>query len=580
MNQRVRSIFLIIASALLVSTSNAQFSFRSTMDGVQSGTNVPGTGTAYGTFSQDFKTLTYQVTIAHLTGPITGSHFHIAPSGSIVQPITFIGNTAIGTWSNIPDSLLRYFIKGKIYINVHTSAHPAGEIRGTLNPQQFLFTVNLNGTQAGTPSTGRGTGYVIWTDSTGAGVPNTLLYSVTIAGLNGNFTGSHFHVLPSGSIVHPIAFTDSTAIGSWSGYPDSIITLLLHGKVYVNVHSTVNPGGEIHGAVVPVGEVPFVAAIDGAQSGTNSLGKGTAYAVLTEDMASIRFSATYARLSAALSGSHFHTATNGGIIQPVTFTANSTFGDWIGFSDINLQDLFRGRVYMNLHTANFPAGEIRGTFKYYDGTFTTRLNGPNAGTTSTGTGTAWAHFGGTTDSSFYQVTFAGLADTYSGSHFHIAPAGSVVKPIVTPDSTTGSGGWAMADSLVVALLRNQIYVNIHSKTFPAGDIRGTMVFGSGAIAEVRQVSAVVPASYALEQNYPNPFNPSTTINFSLSKQGLVTLSIYNILGQRVAVLVNEIRPAGTYTATFDARDLASGMYIYRLTSGAGISLSKKMLLLK
>jgi hypothetical protein len=571
---------VLVGCVLLVSTSRAQFSIRSVINGAQSGTTATGTGTAFGTFTPDFKNLTYQVTVSNLSGPITGSHFHISPSGSIVKPITFVGNTATGTWSDIPDSLLQYFVKGKVYINVHTSAHPAGEIRGAVLPQQFLFTVDLNGTQSGTSSTGRGTGYVFFGDTTGGGVPNSMFYAITIAGLNGNFTGSHFHALPGGSIVHPITFTDSTAIGAWSGYPDSMLTLLLHGKLYVNVHSSIAPAGEIRGAVLPVGEMPFIASIDGAQSGTASSGKGTAYAILNPALSTIRYAATYARLSAALTGSHFHTATTGGIIQPVTFTANSTAGTWTGFSDVNLQDLLRGRVYLNIHSTAFPTGEIRGGLKYYDGTFTTILNGVNAGTSSTGTGTAWVHFAATTDTSFYQVTFAGLADVYTGSHFHISPKGSIVKPIVTADSATGSEAWGMADSLDAALMRNQIYVNVHSKTFPAGDIRGTMTFGPGVVTRVRQSAGSLPSSFSLGQNYPNPFNPSTTITFTLSAPDVVSLTVFNILGQKIATLVNEKRPAGTFVVAFDAGSMATGVYMYRLTAGSGLSMVKKMTLVK
>ncbi len=89
----------------------------------------------------------------------------------------------------------------------------------------------------------------------------------------------------------------------------------------------------------------------------------------------------------------------------------------------------------------------------------------------------------------------------------------------------------------------------------------------------------LPTKYELMQNYPNPFNPTTTINYSVAKQGLVTLNVYNMLGQRVATLVNKVQNTGRYSVNFDALKLASGVYLYRIQSG-NFSLTKKMILLK
>ena len=580
MKRPSRFSIVLFIGALLASTALAQLSIRSSLDGTQAGTAAVGTGTAFGTFSADLKTLSYQITVANLTGPITGAHFHFGPTGGVVTPITFIGNTAKGTWINIPDTLLKYFFHSGLYINVHTTAHPGGEIRGKVGLAQFFFTANLDSTKTGSGSPAKGTGFFRWEDTAGNSNTNFLRYNITFAGLTGTFSGAHFHYSPSGAILQAITFTDSTVNGTWTGYADSVLTLLLNGRIYVNVHSSTAPGGEIRGTVSPVGAMPFVAALDSSSTGSGSHGKGTAYAILSSDMQSISYGATYARLSGALSGSHFHTSTNGNVIHPVTFTGNSTTGSWTGFSDVNLQDLLRGRVYMNLHTGNFPAGEINGTFHYYDGTFTTMLDGAQAGTSSTGTGTAWLHFGSQTDSAYYQVTFAGLASGYTGSHFHLAPGGGVVKPIVTTDSTTGAGAWAIPDSLSASILKGNIYVNIHSTTFPAGDIRGTLGASFGTATDVLQVSTKGPSSFALDQNYPNPFNPSTSINFSLASPMRATLRIYNVLGQEVATLLDGQKNAGSYKITFDARNLASCIYFYRLSTSDGMSIARKMLLLK
>lgn len=89
----------------------------------------------------------------------------------------------------------------------------------------------------------------------------------------------------------------------------------------------------------------------------------------------------------------------------------------------------------------------------------------------------------------------------------------------------------------------------------------------------------LPEIFVLEQNYPNPFNPSTSIDFALPHQDHVTLEVYNVLGQKVATLVNETRPAGYYRERFDGAGLASGIYFYRMST-TGATFLKKMLMIK
>jgi hypothetical protein len=93
-----------------------------------------------------------------------------------------------------------------------------------------------------------------------------------------------------------------------------------------------------------------------------------------------------------------------------------------------------------------------------------------------------------------------------------------------------------------------------------------------------KVSGMV-RDYSLDQNYPNPFNPSTKIIYSIKEEGLVILKVYDILGKEIATLVNENKPAGNYEAEFNASQLPSGMYIYKIQSGQ-FSDVKKMLLTK
>ena len=89
----------------------------------------------------------------------------------------------------------------------------------------------------------------------------------------------------------------------------------------------------------------------------------------------------------------------------------------------------------------------------------------------------------------------------------------------------------------------------------------------------------IPNKYSLDQNYPNPFNPITNINYSIKNSGHVKLTVYNTLGQKVIDLVDENQSAGSYRISFNATELASGIYLYSIKSGEFYS-TKKMILLK
>ncbi len=106
-----------------------------------------------------------------------------------------------------------------------------------------------------------------------------------------------------------------------------------------------------------------------------------------------------------------------------------------------------------------------------------------------------------------------------------------------------------------------------------GDQRwGTPVLGVGR-------TDFVPGSFSLEQNYPNPFNPATFIVYSVPAQSKVKLDVFNILGQKVATLVNETKTAGQYSVNFDGSSLSSGVYVYRLSTETQ-TVAKKMVLMK
>jgi hypothetical protein len=113
-------------------------------------------------------------------------------------------------------------------------------------------------------------------------------------------------------------------------------------------------------------------------------------------------------------------------------------------------------------------------------------------------------------------------------------------------------------------------------TGPVG--RANTRFQFSSIVGIENNGSNIPLVYSLSQNYPNPFNPSTKINFAIPKQGFVTLKIYDVLGREIRTLVNEVKTPGNYIVDFNAADLSSGVYFYKVTAGSFTDVKRMMLI--
>ncbi len=163
----------------------------------------------------------------------------------------------------------------------------------------------------------------------------------------------------------------------------------------------------------------------------------------------------------------------------------------------------------------------------------------------------------------------------------------------TSDTTSGATVW---NALLDQSHPSFSYVFNQTGVFPyyciyhvSFGMKGTITVGPAT--SVKSADSV-PYDYSLEQNYPNPFNPSTTIEYSISKQSYVTLEVYNILGRNLETLVNKEEDAGNYKVEFNSmqtdnnKPLASGLYFYQIkaipagSQAASYIKTRKMILLK
>jgi hypothetical protein len=186
------------------------------------------------------------------------------------------------------------------------------------------------------------------------------------------------------------------------------------------------------------------------------------------------------------------------------------------------------------------------------------------------------------DATLVQTAGSNMA-AFVDTIWHNNQAANGFRPYVNPvsDPPTWDGvavDWASTQGYPVA--ENLRYSNAAMQS--AGDdgkALGDLNWFPEQLVGVEQESNSIPAKFELSQNYPNPFNPTTEIKYSIPQSGFVTLKVFNLLGQEVATLVNQQQKTGSYIVNFDASNLASGIYMYRIQSD-NFSLTKKMVLLK
>jgi len=161
--------------------------------------------------------------------------------------------------------------------------------------------------------------------------------------------------------------------------------------------------------------------------------------------------------------------------------------------------------------------------------------------------------------------------------------GMVGSSGITLTTKDGGNSWSVVSNGSITCEAFYMYGSDTTTAFMTGSIASVLTWpnfdiGKDTVSSVSTSNIGTLRQFALQQNYPNPFNPNTTINYSIPKNGLVKLYVYNILGQKVAELVNQTMEAGNHYVNFNASNLASGIYLYRLESGNYVSVKKLMVL--
>jgi CHRD domain/FlgD Ig-like domain len=460
---------------------------------------------------------------------------------------------------------------------------------------ELCFDAVLDGTQAGTGSPGTGTGVFELSDD-----ETVLSYHVNYSGLTGTETASHIHSDAEGGAVVKDIGTGVNKFGQWTStdvipMTPARVVALKAGQLYVNVHSTTFPGGEIKGQILagPCTETCFEAVIDGIQAGTGSPGTGLARISLNHSETELSYWVEFSGLTSTETASHIHSNAESGAVVHNLGTGTPKAGVW-SITDTPALDgprvkaLKAGLLYVNIHSISFPNGEISGTIlpsACDPDCFDAQLDGAQAGTPSIATGAAFVQLSHARNQLVYGVTISGVVNE-TASHIHNDnEGGAVVHNLGVGQTKTGA--WDNNDPLpltkqrVIDLMNGQLYVNVHTTAYPAGEIRGQLnpvVCGATGVGDRPSLST------ELLQNYPNPFNPSTTVAYVLARQMPVRVDIFDVSGRRVATIADGVRPAGRNEATWHGVDasgnpVASGVYFYRLVADGSVQ-TRKMVLVK
>ncbi len=460
-----------------------------------------------------------------------GAHLHrgfAGENGGIEIPLTAtVDNDGLGgafeaanNTFQLDDDQLEMLRERRLYVNIHTDFVPSGEIRGQLVPEaDKLYYLNLFGSNE-VPA--------VMSDGRGAMVlevhDDTLVVTGTFMGLSGDFNaniggGSHLHeglYGQNGGVRIALNATVGEALRSGTYVADNntfIIgdperNLLERRAMYANIHTTRNPSGEIRGQVHEYATSVFRAYLAGSNIMPPVTSGGIGGLLFEVDGDDLTVSGAFSGIESGLNtdvggGAHIHNGMagrNGGVAVPLNATLESgnqsgvfeASDNNIQLTDDQLQQMLARGFYANLHSLDFPSGELRGQIlpesQFY-------LNGFLSGTQQVdpvltdGMGAVIAEVTG------QRVVVTGSFDSLKsdfnpqiagGAHLHLALAGTNgpigIPLIASPGMGNRSGIFEAADNIFSVstgqrdtLKSRMVYANIHTQDNPAGELRGQML---------------------------------------------------------------------------------------------------------
>ncbi|MBK8146388.1 MAG: CHRD domain-containing protein [Bacteroidetes bacterium] len=332
------------------------------LDGSQSipavTTNASGIASVFINSTMD--TAKIQVTVNGLSGGITGIHIHEGKKGSSGAVVTDLATKLVGNTSqlliagtSLTKTWISKLLSGQYYINIHTLANPGGEIRGQLTLEtDWSFTAWVNGAQQVPSVTTTAYGMVVFNLNKDN---STIEYKGVFDGLSGAVTGIHLHTGAKGStggVVLDLSGNYSNKVLMGSADPSSFLADLMLGNIYINLHTALNPNGEIRGQLGVDNHLAFDAWMNGAKAGTPVPEVALASVKIATTLDTIWYNiASNLDVKDTINGLHFHHSM--GILDlDAGLNGNMAMGMVTG-SELTakiIQEFMAGTIYLAFHS--------------------------------------------------------------------------------------------------------------------------------------------------------------------------------------------------------------------------------------
>lgn len=531
-----------------------------------------------------------------LSSALTGIHIHSGVAGTngpvIIDLMDFVQGdqlTTMLTGAAITPEVIAMHVRGELYMNIHTTNNPNGEIRGQIRPEtDFAYVADLNGMQQ-VPMVSTN-GFGLATVSL-AHHKTVLKFNAVFTGLSGPITAIHFHSGAAGTTGPVVQDLDAFLTGNQlNGQldPTPFLADLEAGNIYLNVHTAANPNGEVRGQVMLVKGVPFDANLNGAQQVpmVTTPARGAASLVATADLDSLWYDVVATDLSGAMQAAHLHMGavnTAGAVVIDI---ADNIMGNriqgWITGSDLqdNLVEMLEGNLYLNIHTMANPNGEIRGqVYRYMREGYTIAPDGaqqvPPAATDATGAGIVSID----RDQSNAHIMFVLTTDMIEDVHFHKAVAGvngGVVFPmgdlianngVFTYWKNTDATPFTLANS--IQFRNDSIYLNVHTMDFPNGEVRGQV--RRGVVCSDMASGLIEGTRPELLSTWPVPVIDRLNISLPSDLVGSARVEVIDALG---SIVRTDHTRAQQSMLTLEVTTLPAGLYFVRVTAAERILASR------